>query len=253
MTYLKLITYLYFPVIILLLIALLKDRFEPDNETMKKQNWSLVPVIIILCSYLSIASVQWFWGSIPIVKYYEYDSFNFEIYAFIYYFFILLLAIIFFYRYSVPTTTAFNLKLNQLPFILKLCAVLAPLNLLCIHYFDFNLMVNPLDLQLNEIKSMNYKVFMFYFLNTVILAPIVEETVFRGLIYSPLYRKLGGFSTAILSSLIWAYSHFYPLLPSIGIFINGLILMWLYKRRGSLIHPIVFHMFKNSWIILYYF
>ncbi len=252
MAYFQLFIYLYFPVILLLLLTLFKDRFEPESESLKRQNWSLIPVIIILIFYLSLALIQWFWSAIPFVQYFEYNSFNFEVYAFVDYAFIFILALVYFYRHRVSVITAFNLKLNQFPFIVKLCAVLLLFNALSIYFLNFNLIINPLDSQLNEIKSLNWKVFIFYFFNTVILAPVVEETVFRGLLYSPLYRKLGGFAAAILSSLLWTHSHFYPLLPSIGVFITGLFFVWLYKRRGSLIHPIVFHMFKNSWMFYYY-
>jgi membrane protease YdiL (CAAX protease family) len=99
---------------------------------------------------------------------------------------------------------------------------------------------------------MNLGDFVLYFIGIAVIGPISEECLYRGLIYTPLYRKVGRFLALVISSILWTHGHYYSLLLSVGVFINGLILGWLYDRRGSLIQPIVFHMFKNSWIFVYY-
>ena len=126
------------------------------------------------------------------------------------------------------------------------------LNIFGIIILDFNVMLLPQKTDLAILKSGDNKVILLYFLNTIILGPIVEESIFRGIMYSPLYRKVGQTAAIILTSIIWTHAHFESLLPSVGIFINGLILGWLYNRSGSLIHPVIFHMFRNSWTIIYY-
>jgi hypothetical protein len=146
----------------------------------------------------------------------------------------------------------FHFKLSQIPFIFKFCAVLAVINIVSLYFFDSNLLLDPQGSDLEYIKSLDVKQFVLYCFNTIILAPLLEECLCRGLIYSPLYRKVGRGLAMILSSLIWAIGHFESLLPSIGIFMVGIIMAWLYDRRGSLLHPIIFHMFKNSWLILYH-
>jgi membrane protease YdiL (CAAX protease family) len=100
-------------------------------------------------------------------------------------------------------------------------------------------------------KSMDAKTFGLYYFFGVTIAPILEETLFRGVLYVPLLRKTGRPIALILTSIIWTEQHFY-LLPGIGIFIEGIILAWLYDRRGSLIDPVIFHIFINSWLIIYY-
>ena len=101
---------------------------------LKGRTGPLIPVIIILIFYLSLALIQWFWSAIPFVQYFEYNSFNFEVYAFVDYAFIFILALVYFYRHRVSVITAFNLKLNQFPFIVKLCAVLLLFNALSIYF-----------------------------------------------------------------------------------------------------------------------
>jgi hypothetical protein len=116
------------------------------------------------------------------------------------------------------------------------------------------MVAGPLKERIEVIKSMEPKTFILFGFVCLILAPAVEEIVYRGLLYVPLHRKLGKYGAILLSSLLWSYGH-HSSSPSatIGTFIIGLILGWLYERSGSLIPPMVFHAFKNSWILVYYF
>lgn len=249
----KLILYTYYPVLILVLIAGLRDRFEPQNKVLKAHNWTLIPAIFLMIFFHSGSVViQSFWYYIPIFKNYEYNQFNLDIVIFGEDLLILILAYLFLrYIYHVSIADAFYLKLSQFPFILKVCAVLTIINI-CIYFLDLNSLPNIQGTDYEFLRSMNMKNFVIYYFGVVIIAPIVEESIFRGLIFSPLYRKCGRYIALVLSSLFWTYGHPNPLLSSIGIFIFGLILGWLYDRSGSLIHPIVLHMFQNSWIVVYY-
>ena len=155
------------------------------------------------------------------------------------------------YAYKISIIKVFHLNFSQVPFILKFCAVLTVINIFCLRFLDFNLLLNPKISEIGYMKSLDIKQLALFFLVTIVLAPILEESLFRGLLYSPLYRKVGRYLAIILSSLIWTVGHFQPLLPSVGIFMAGILLTWLYDRSGSLIHPIIFHIFINSWIVLY--
>lgn len=73
-----------------------------------------------------------------------------------------------------------------------------------------------------------------------IIAPIVEETVFRGLLYGWLRRRLGVAAAALLSALIFAFGHgILMLVPALVV--TGLVLALVYERSGSLWPPIVVH------------
>jgi len=250
----KFLLYLYYPVFLLILIARFKNRFDSENRFLKLHNWSLLPAILILTVLFSDHILMSFWTQIPILKKYEYNPFNWDIVTF--FFFLSILAIVYSlmrYIYRASFTEVFNLKLSQLPFILKICAILTIINILSIYFLDLNLLLNIEGEDLKILKSADIQGFLVQAFVAIIMAPIAEECVFRGLLYSPLYRKVGRYMAIILTSLIWTHGHFLPLIPSIGLFINGVILCWLYDRRGSLIHPIGFHMFQNSWVLLYYF
>jgi membrane protease YdiL (CAAX protease family) len=251
----KLIIFIYSSVLLLLLISTIRDRFIPHNELLKSQKWSLIPGIIVLTLSIGGVIIQSLWNYIPILKNYLYNPFNWDIFSLFWMCFILIIVYIFLrYVYKVSIIKVFGLQTIYLPFILKLCGVLTIINILSIYYLDFNLILHPGKELEGIIKSMDIPHFILFSLVTIIVSPIGEEIVSRGLIYVPLYRKLGRYLAIILSSLIFAHAHFFEaLLPSFGIFIKGLIFGWLYDRSGSLIHPIILHIFINSWVLVYYF
>jgi membrane protease YdiL (CAAX protease family) len=75
-----------------------------------------------------------------------------------------------------------------------------------------------------------------------ILAPVIEELVFRGLLYRAWERQWGWFPAAIASSAVFAFMH-----ASIYIsqFIAGLLLVCIYRRMGSLRAAIAVHAIFN--------
>ncbi len=69
----------------------------------------------------------------------------------------------------------------------------------------------------------------------VILAPLGEELLFRGLLLRGLARRLPFWAAAAISSLLFASAHAdsYVLWPrAIALAGTGLVLAWIYRRRG---------------------
>lgn len=98
----------------------------------------------------------------------------------------------------------------------------------------------------------NTLIFMFIFY--VCFAPIVEETICRGLFLSMFFTKTNTKSEKIINiiggSVVSAYIstalHGYANLNSIIIiFINGIIATFLYHKSNTIIFPIIFHVFIN--------
>jgi membrane protease YdiL (CAAX protease family) len=88
-----------------------------------------------------------------------------------------------------------------------------------------------------------------FFLSAVVLAPVCEEVMFRGLLYPALKNKIGvGLSMAVTAALFamvhWHLQTFPPL------FVLGLALAHLYERTGTLAAPISFHAMFNFWTFL---
>lgn len=78
----------------------------------------------------------------------------------------------------------------------------------------------------------------------VVIAPLVEEVIFRGLLLPALSRRFGIVAASIVSSFLFAAVH-WQLNVGIITFIMGLLLSWLYYRTRSLWPAIMFHSLKN--------
>ena len=75
-------------------------------------------------------------------------------------------------------------------------------------------------------------------------APIVEEILFRGLLFAGLRHTLGLRPGVWISALLFASVH-----AEIGfgvIFALGAILAWLYDRTRSLVAPMIAHAVHNG-------
>ena len=80
---------------------------------------------------------------------------------------------------------------------------------------------------------------------TVILAPILEEILFRGIIMKGMINNKVAPATAIIvSALIFGVVHFNPW-QFAGAFLLGLVLGLVYYKTKSLLMPILLHAFNN--------
>lgn len=251
----NLIIFIYVPVLLLLIINTFRDRFESQNIILKMCNWSLLPAIGLIFYAISWQVILAFWNTnlFAIQNKFPYNLSNLQIFKFFYYCLgLILVYLLLHYVYKVRITEVFDLKLHQFPLILKVCSILAVL-----HILDTLGTRKSLPSAISDIKLLDTRSIILFSFIAIIVAPIVEEVIFRGLLYSPLYRKTGRYPAIILSSLIWTYGHSLEIYPNItifgfGIFIIGIILAWLYDRSGSLLTPIIVHMFQNSWFLLYF-
>ena len=81
--------------------------------------------------------------------------------------------------------------------------------------------------------------------DTVILTPICEEIVFRGLLFGTLRRRLPLAPAAVLSAAVFAVAHGYGILGFAAVFWSGLLWAWAYERTGSLLPSMAAHAADN--------
>lgn len=87
------------------------------------------------------------------------------------------------------------------------------------------------------------------FVKVAIVAPIVEELIFRGLILSGFRRNYNGFVAVFMSALLFALFHLNPWqFPAT--FVLGLLLGWLTIRTNSIILAILGHSINNFMVLL---
>jgi len=86
---------------------------------------------------------------------------------------------------------------------------------------------------------------IYSFLMIAILAPFIEELIFRGIVLNGFLKRYSPTKAIILSALIFGVAHLNPWqFP--GAFILGLIMGWLYWKTNSLIPGMVLHFLNNS-------
>ena len=82
------------------------------------------------------------------------------------------------------------------------------------------------------------------FLTIVIMAPLTEEILFRGLMLGALSKTCNKWLAIVATAIVFGIVHGHP----IGIIYAsclGLVLGWLYIKTGSIIAPILFHGIYN--------
>lgn len=100
---------------------------------------------------------------------------------------------------------------------------------------------------------------LFMILGTVLLAPIAEELLHRGLVFGSLYPKYPkaayGVSALLFAAIhVMSYIGIYPagylVLALVQYLPAGLIFAWSYQRSGSIFTPILIHMINNALVML---
>jgi membrane protease YdiL (CAAX protease family) len=90
-------------------------------------------------------------------------------------------------------------------------------------------------------------------IHVLVIAPIVEEVIFRGYMYRILKSRIPIIFAMIISSTLFSLIHF-NVLSYILLFVLSIFLTYIYERDGSIICPIIIHSLFNlmmSTLIIY--
>ena len=150
----------------------------------------------------------------------------------------------FFYRKSEWIIRSFGL--NQRPqwsIILSLYALLMILN------FALNAIMSAWgsddsSFQLDPMEN-GWRGLAYGMISACVLAPVMEEFIYRGFLFHTLSRKTGFWIAALLSSLVFAVSHFYDLYGTISVGLCGLATALAYYCTRSLSQAILLHAIYN--------
>ncbi len=115
-------------------------------------------------------------------------------------------------------------------------------------FHRFHTPVNPAQFETMAALQLPDKIMIFVI--AAVIAPIVEETMFRGLLYSALRQRFGVMGAAMLSAAIFSLVH--PTLPGgfLTIWAIGIALALVYEKRGSLLPGMILHGIHNGLITL---
>jgi uncharacterized protein len=111
--------------------------------------------------------------------------------------------------------------------------------------------------QIDEHSHLGFKLFHDHVANlalvmlAVVVAPVTEELLFRGWIYTGLRYRLGMWPALVLSSAVFAFAHYEDThIYALVVFPIGLALGGMRERTGSTKAPILFHAFYNLAAVL---
>jgi len=79
----------------------------------------------------------------------------------------------------------------------------------------------------------------------VVIAPAVEEMMFRGLLFGTLRRRFGLLAAGMISAGLFAVAHGYGMVGFASVFLSGLLWAWIYERTGSLVPGMLAHALNN--------
>jgi uncharacterized protein len=100
----------------------------------------------------------------------------------------------------------------------------------------------PFDPSTLEEYFNGYFSIIVFFIVRVIWGPIVEECIFRGIIYSPFRKKYGPKMAILLTATLWTLGHFDLAGAHIVV---GILWGMLYEKTESIVSPIVAHSTNN--------
>jgi membrane protease YdiL (CAAX protease family) len=109
--------------------------------------------------------------------------------------------------------------------------------------------VNPQVNDMSQGQQLTPLHLVIFLLGTAIVAPIVEELFFRGMLYPLMRRHLPAWLAIVANAAIFAGLHFIPMLLPV-LFVMGLLLTFVRARTHSIIPSILIHSLNNTVFVL---
>lgn len=91
------------------------------------------------------------------------------------------------------------------------------------------------------------------FITVVIVAPLLEELIFRGIILEGFLRNYSPVKAILWTNLLFGLAHMNPW-QFVGAFLMGIFISWVYYKSRNLALPVFIHFINNltSYLFLYF-
>ena len=89
-------------------------------------------------------------------------------------------------------------------------------------------------------------------LRACLLYPVLEEVIYRGVLFPPLERRVGPLRAILASGLVFQGLHFAYGIYLPHYFVGGMLLAWSFRASGSLIFPVALHALWNALMLLFW-
>ncbi len=101
-------------------------------------------------------------------------------------------------------------------------------------------------MELMETSGLDNRITVGLFLYSVLLGPVSEELIFRGVTMRQLEKCLPFWAANLIQALLFGIFHM-NMLQGVYAFCLGAVLGYLCKKGGSIYHSILLHIFYNFW------
>lgn len=233
------------------------DAQEPSGPHSNRSFW-LNPITVILCAGLLFFTSQLvgalFAHPLQLVT----DSKNFYLFG------VLLVGLLTLFGLLVIVKTLFKLRWQSLGFRKPKALYVAILPAVFIGYLIASMLMmlvlkrlipgfdidQAQDVGFGDPGSLLEQASMFASL--VIITPVVEEVIFRGVLLLGLRKRLPFWAAAVITSLLFAAAHGQWNVAA-DTFVLSLLLCYLVEKSGSLVPAILLHAIKNclAFILLF--
>ena len=153
---------------------------------------------------------------------------------------------------KIPLSELGSLEIQSKPLFLSIFLLAAFLLL-----EEFYFYVLGIEMPESFIEFMLAEPILLGFISVVVVAPLIEEFLFRGFLYSQLRRSfLRDWGAVAVSSLVWTAIHFqYEVGILFFLFLFGLFLGYFRIKYNSLLIPVALHALNNliAFILTIYF
>lgn len=235
------------PILLTFIVSIKKDKYDPRSPFFSKQTWNCYDIIWLLVLFLLIRCINWLlvWkGFIGSFHMNSYGIFLLSVLPAIF------LCTIFRFRYRLGISTLGISFKNGMPNVILGMRISSVFGIV---WFFGALLIGADQFLVDRshwfyhvrVLEMGWDQLFVFFFTALVVAPIVEESVFRGFMYSPFSRKIGHKASVFVTSLVWAICHNSDMKSIASLVITGMVFAYFYVKSQSLIPSMIAHGVTN--------
>jgi membrane protease YdiL (CAAX protease family) len=155
-------------------------------------------------------------------------------------------------KYTVDIKSMFSMKKVKAIYFIPITISMAGLHILVAEISNFTTRLIPInDFWKNAFNAALGDASVWKVLISIaVVAPIVEEVLFRGLILKGYLKHYSVRKSLIISSLLFGIAHFNPW-QFVTAVIIGVAIGWFYERTDSLVPAVYAHALNNSMAVIF--
>jgi len=213
-----------------------KIEMMEAKTSLKDNHWNFKDVLIVLISINIFTLVSYFFKINTWLKIYPSPFFHI--------FLILLLVFIVKIRYK-EKIKSLGINISKKTITYGIWGGVIEFAMIYTIYYvfgDIEKSFNHVKLEITSLKGVFD--YIYYFSMIVLIGPAIEESIFRGILYSPYRKKYGMYGGIFINAFIFTVTHYG--VPVVPLIFGEIILSALYEKTETIIAPFIAHSIYNT-------